>query len=159
MQKISRIVARVGPKGKETQPVTRASSPFWAWAHDSTKRRSERRARKRGRERSSRRRRSAPFDLACNPVGPRGLTDVMRGVRGPVRTRRYRLSVRCVRCTRLWICPYGPYGARRGGGCKSRRVDEWRNGTTLAAPRNGRWRRWWGAAFLNYAVVISRSFS
>lgn len=111
MQKISRIVARVGPKGKETQPVTRVSSPFWAWAHDSTKRRSERRARKRRRERSSRRRRSAPFDLACNPVGPRGLTDVMRGVRGPVRTRRYRLSVRCVRCTRLWICPYGPYGA------------------------------------------------
>lgn len=39
-------------------------------------------ARRRHRRRR-RRRRSAPFDLACNPVGPRGLTDVIhrRGVR------------------------------------------------------------------------------
>lgn len=159
MQKISRIVARVGPKGKERpNPWPGLRARFGPEL--TTRRRGEAsEEREREGERSSWRRRSAPFDLACNPVGPRGLTDVMRGVRGPVRTRRYRLSVRCVRCTRLWICPYGPYGARRGGGCKSRGVDEWRNGTTLAAPRNGRWRGWWGAAFLNYTVVISRSFS
>ena len=51
MQKISRIVARVGPKGKETQPVTRASSPFWAWAHEEEKRAKSGKERGRGRER------------------------------------------------------------------------------------------------------------
>lgn len=51
----------------------------------------------------------------------------------------------------------GPLGPHKVGGCKSCGFDEWRNGTTLAASGTGRGVVG-GCPFLNYAVVISRSF-
>lgn len=145
--------------GNKGPPRPFASSPFWTPARTErnarpkTKERERRRERKKEseRERSSRRRRSAPFDLACNPVGPRGLTDVMRGVRGPYVTRRYRPCVRCVRCTRLWICPHGSIGIPRRRG----EVEGDVNLADLMNDETGLlWRhqiptrrRWWGVPF------------
>lgn len=128
--------------------------------------------RRRHRRRRRRRRRSAPFDLACNPVGPRGLTDVIhwRGVRrdrNPAYTHRHGMcgSV-CVARTRGYVLterervPGGGRGSKRrgaaegnGGGCKSLGLvmnDE----TGLLLCRRARRARE-GGRLLNYAVVIS----
>ena len=93
MQKISRIVAPAKSTGtlKKWPPRDQVLSLRARFGSRATLlARTERNVGQRRRPwkekervRSSRRRRSAPFDLACNPVGPRGLTDVMRGVRGP----------------------------------------------------------------------------
>lgn len=90
---------------------------------------------------------SAPFDLACNPVGPRGLTDVIhrRGVRrdcNPAYTYLARHVWECV-CVHAvadmslypWSMVEQLGGKRRGGGRKGGvnlgDRDERRNGTTF----------------------------